>query len=120
MRPSQARISKQVPNVQFTGSTTARHGGPYPGDMPWDFMQPLASRGRLSPRTERVKSLNNSMRGFLTELDSEYRQKKRSWNDAKKALEQKLSELIRGELVAACFHSWARANEKKNSMQRAA
>jgi hypothetical protein len=81
------------------------------------------------------------MRGFLTELDSEYRQKKRSWNDAKKALELKLSELkhlctlsryfvrkalqklrdrTRGELVASCFHSWARALEKKKSMQRAA
>jgi hypothetical protein len=141
MRPSQARISKQVPNVQFTGSTAARHGGAYPGDMPWDFMQPLASRGRLSPRTERVKSLNNSMRGFLTELDSEYRQKKRSWNESKKALEMKLHELkhlctlsrffvrkalqklrdrIRGELVASCYHAWARALEKKKSMGRAA
>merc|ERR1719460_361675 len=133
--------SKQVPNVKFTASTAARHGGAYPGDMPWDFMQPLASRGRLSPRTERVKSLNNSMRGFLTELDSEYRQKKRSWNESKKALEMKLQELkhlctlsryfvrkalqklkdrIRGELVASCYHAWARALEKKKSMQRAA
>jgi hypothetical protein len=130
-----------IANVAFNASTAYRHGGAYPGDMPWDFMQPLASRGRLSPRTERVKNLNNSMRGFLTELDFEYRQKKRSWTDAKKALELKLGELkhlctlsryfvrkalqklrdrTRGELVAACYHSWARALEKKKSMQRAA
>ena len=32
---------------------------------------PLPANLRLSPRTQRVQSLNVSMRGFLTELDTE-------------------------------------------------
>merc|ERR1719456_668082 len=63
--------------------TTGKHGGGYPGDMPWDFMHPLVNTGRLSPRTERVKSLNKSMRGFLTELDNEYRHKQKQWGESK-------------------------------------
>lgn len=121
--------------------TTGKHGGGYPGDMPWDFMHPLVQTGRLSPRTERVKSLNKSMRGFLTELDNEYRHKQKQWGESKRTLEcklrdlrtlldlsrffvrkalRKLRERIRAEQAACCFHAWATHNEKRKSAQRAA
>jgi hypothetical protein len=104
-------------------------------------MHPLVQTGKLSPRTERVKSLNKSMRGFLTELDNEYRHKQKQWGDSKRMLEVKLRDLrkllelsrffvrkalrklrerIRAEQAACCFHAWATHNEKRKSANRAA
>merc|ERR1719460_2824327 len=91
----QSQVRSGSPHLQGTMSrgTTGKHGGGYPGDMPWDFVTPLPANLRLSPRTMRVQSLNVSMRGFLTELDTEYRYKQKQWGDSRRTLEVKLRDL---------------------------
>jgi hypothetical protein len=121
-------------------SPVFKHGGVYPGDVPWDFLQELPTTAKLSPRTERVNSLNASMRGFLTELDTEYRQKQKAWSEQKRVLERKKAELealchgarfflkkamvknhshLSHELIMTCWNCWNRLRMKSASVRRA-